>query len=78
MANMMSRRTEPWLPERVEDWGRSVVGRPRRRPAPPLAFARRGPSPALLIAGAAAVGLAYLTWTYLGPDLKRYMKIQNM
>ena len=48
----------------------------RSRPAP--ALARRFPSTGLLIAGAAAVGLAYLSWTYLGPDLKRYIKIHNM
>lgn len=37
-----------------------------------------GPSPALLIVGALAVGIGYLAWTYLGPDLKRYMKIHSM
>ena len=45
-------------------------------------FARRpepvGPSPALLIAGAVVIGLGFLAWTYLGPDLKRYMKIHSM
>jgi hypothetical protein len=37
-----------------------------------------GPSPALLITGAVVIGLGFLAWTYLGPDLKRYMKIQSM
>ena len=39
---------------------------------------RGGPSPSLLIAGAVAIGLGYLAWTYIGPDLKRYLKIQSM
>ena len=33
---------------------------------------------ALLITGAVVIGLGYLAWTYLGPDLKRYMKIHSM
>ena len=37
-----------------------------------------GLSPGLLLAGLAAVGLGVLAWYYLGPDLKRYMKIRNM
>ena len=32
----------------------------------------------LLIAGAVILGLGFLTWTYLGPDLRRYMKIHSM
>jgi hypothetical protein len=39
---------------------------------------RGGLSPAVLIMGAAIIGLGYLAWTYLGPDLKRYLKIQSM
>lgn len=39
----------------------------------------RGGLPAgLLITGAVVIGLGYLAWTYLGPDLKRYMKIHSM
>jgi purine-cytosine permease-like protein len=37
-----------------------------------------GPSPALLITGAVVIGLGFLAWTYLGADLKRYIKIYNM
>jgi len=37
-----------------------------------------GPSTALLITGVVVVGLGLLAWNYLGPDLKRYVKIQNM
>ena len=32
----------------------------------------------LPLAGLAAVGLGALAWYYLGPDLRRYMKIRNM
>jgi hypothetical protein len=32
----------------------------------------------LLIAGAVAVGLGLLAWNYLGPDLRRYLKIRSM
>jgi hypothetical protein len=41
---------------------------------------RREPSDstALLITAVVAVGLGILAWSYLGPDLKRYMKIQSM
>jgi hypothetical protein len=38
----------------------------------------RGDSTGLLIAGAVVIGLGFLAWTYLGPDLKRYLKIRNM
>src|SRR5437660_1789841 len=31
-----------------------------------------------LIAGAVVVGLGALAWSYLGPDLRRYLKIRNM
>ncbi len=37
-----------------------------------------GPSPALLITGVVVIGLGFLAWTYLGPDLRRYIKIHNM
>ena len=37
-----------------------------------------GPSPALLITGAVVIGLGFLAWTYLGPDLRRYLKIHSM
>jgi len=32
----------------------------------------------LLIGGLAVVGLGALAWYYLGPDLRRYMKIRSM
>ena len=38
----------------------------------------RGPSPAWLITGVVIVGLGFLMWSYLGPDLRRYMKIHSM
>ena len=32
----------------------------------------------LLVAGLVAVGVGVLAWYYLGPDLRRYLKIHNM
>jgi hypothetical protein len=32
----------------------------------------------LTLAGLAAVGLGGLAWYYLGPDLRRYLKIRHM
>ncbi len=48
-------------------------------PAPP----ERGggsllPSSGLLLAGLAVVGLGWLAWRFIGPDLIRYMKIRDM
>jgi hypothetical protein len=37
-----------------------------------------GPSTGLIVAGAVVVGLGVLAWVYLGPDLKRYLKIHSM
>jgi hypothetical protein len=37
-----------------------------------------GPPVGLLVAGAVAIGLGALAWAYLGPDLRRYMKIRSM
>ncbi len=31
-----------------------------------------------LVAGVVVVGLGYLAWTYVGPDLRRYLKIRSM
>jgi hypothetical protein len=31
-----------------------------------------------LIAGLVVAGLGVLAWSYLGPDLKRYLKIRSM
>jgi hypothetical protein len=31
-----------------------------------------------VITGAAVVGLGFLAWKYLGPDLRRYLKMRNM
>jgi len=40
--------------------------------------ARPNPNTRLLIAAAAVVGVGLLTWNYLGPDLRRYLKIHSM
>jgi Family of unknown function (DUF6893) len=36
------------------------------------------PSWTFVIAGIAAVGLGIWAWNSLGPDLKRYLKIESM
>jgi len=37
-----------------------------------------GPTLGLPLAGLVAVGLGALAWYYLGPDLRRYLKIRSM
>lgn len=56
----------------------SLGGELRERARPIRRHEKRGISPGLLIAGAAVVGLGWLAWNYLGPDLRRYMKIHSM
>ncbi|MGP0069103.1 MAG: DUF6893 family small protein [Isosphaeraceae bacterium] len=70
MLRLESRQHDSWLPATAGDWtGRSAPE--RRRDS-------GGPSTGLLIAGVVVVGLGILTWSYLGPDLRRYMKIHSM
>ena len=57
-----------WLPELGDDLRRPLSRRPERL----------DPHTKLLIAGVVVVGLGWLTWSYLGPDLKRYLKIHGM
>ncbi len=52
-----------------EDRGRSLVGG--------LEDSLRSSS-GLLLAGLVAAGLGALAWYYLGPDIRRYMKIRDM
>ncbi len=70
MLGLESGRSESGLPATADDWtGRSALER-RRSPA--------GLSPGVIIAGVAVIGLGWLAWSYLGPDLKRYLKIHSM
>jgi hypothetical protein len=39
---------------------------------------RAGPGLGLLLGGLALVGLGALAWAYLGPDIRRYIKMSNM
>jgi hypothetical protein len=58
-------------PERVYP---SSEERPERR-----FLTREAPrNSGLLLAGLAALGLGALAWYYLGPDLRRYIKISRM
>ena len=70
MLGLESRNQGSWLGSAGDDW-RERTGLARRTE-------RGGLSPSLLIAGAVVIGLGYLAWTYLGPDLRRYMKIHSM
>lgn len=67
----MSRMTSQY-PERVysssEERQRPIMER----------FRSGGKSGGWLLAGLTAVGLGVLAWRYLGPDLRRYLKIRNM
>jgi hypothetical protein len=36
------------------------------------------PGPGLLTTGLVLLGLGALAWYYLGPDLRRYLKIKSM
>lgn len=62
--------TEQWLSPRRSAW------------AGHLPSAERGgldrSQKVWLAAGLVALGVGVLAWTYLGPDLKRYIKIHSM
>ncbi len=57
-----------WLDEPGIDWRRP---RPKRPESVDSAAK-------LLVAGVVVVGLGWLAWSYLGPDVKRYLKIHSM
>lgn len=70
MSRLMPER-ETSLSRLAEDEGRgrALAERPRFE----------APSSGLLVAGLVAAGvLGALAWYYLGPDLRRYLKIRNM
>jgi hypothetical protein len=70
MLGLESRSQGSWLGSSGDHW-RERTGLARRSE-------NGGAFTALLITGAVIIGLGFLAWTYLGPDLKRYMKIQSM
>ncbi len=58
-------------PQPGNDWQRGYA-----RPAFPRSSG--GPPWGMLLTGLAVVGLGVLAWNYLGPDLRRYIKISTM
>ena len=57
-----------WLPERPDDWRHPLAKRSGRSDA----------ETAMMVAGVVVLGVGLLTWFYLGPDMKRYLKIHSM
>lgn len=70
MSRMMSERRGSWLPEVGGAWGKQRGLAERTE--------RKGPPTGLLIAGVVVVGLGLLAWSYVGADLRRYIKINSM
>jgi hypothetical protein len=70
MSQMASGPQAPYRPHPADEW--------RGRPYYPEPSYGGGISPALLLGGLAVVGLGFLAWHYLGPDLVRYLKIREM
>jgi hypothetical protein len=67
MVSLTSERSS-WLPTVREHWQNPLA----RRDEPRL------PPTKLVVAGAVVLGLGVLAWYYLGPDVRRYLKIQKM
>jgi hypothetical protein len=70
VLGLTSERRGPLARLRDDRWGRrsGFLGRERDG----------GASQGVLIAGVVVVGLGLLAWAYLGPDLRRYLKIHSM
>jgi hypothetical protein len=49
-----------------------------RSPAPVRTQEAGGPPLTLIAVGLVAAGLGLWAWSYLGPDLRRYIKMSNM
>jgi len=70
MARLTSTRGGSWPPSRRE--ARREFSRLSGQDE------HTGPSTGLVIAGVVVVGLGLLAWSYLGADLRRYLKIHSM
>jgi hypothetical protein len=68
MASLTTGRGS-WLPAMADDL---------RHPFARRSDHRRAQEAKLLIAGAVVVGVGFLAWHYLGPDIRRYIKISRM
>lgn len=70
MLRTSSERRGPLSRLTHDGWGERLgLAERERDDGPPLEW---------IIAGVVVVGLGVLAWSYLGPDLKRYLKIQSM
>ncbi len=70
MFRMTSERRGPLAHLAGDGWReRSAYERLARPEAPSVGW---------VVAGVVVVGLGILAWSYLGPDLKRYLKIHSM
>lgn len=70
MMNLTSDQRRALARMRPDGWElRSPLVRKGRDDGPPVGW---------IVAGVVALGLGYMAWTYLGPDLRRYLKIHSM
>jgi hypothetical protein len=64
------------------DGPRSVKGRGEdwrgEYPPPDRSRGRGGPPWGLIVTGLVVLGVGMMAWNYLGPDLRRYLKIERM
>ena len=67
------------LPAETQAYRSPSPGEPwRGQPAVAGRTTSRGIAPGWLVTGLVVVGLGALAWYYLGPDLRRYLKIERM
>jgi hypothetical protein len=57
------------VPYQGDDW---------RAAYPPPAPSRNYGGPSLLLTGLVIAGLGFMAWNFLGPDIRRYLKIRAM
>ncbi len=70
MAAQRSNRMEDYAETSAGDWRGQYATMPHERSG--------GPPWGMILTTAAMVGLGIWAWQYLGPDLRRYLKIRSM